>query len=57
MTLKKIQVLSAQKNDALDHNSPIKIFKIFLEETSLHGWKYLVSSNNTVFSSYDALRI
>jgi hypothetical protein len=45
MRNKKNQVLSARKNDVLDHNDPIQIFKMFLEETSLHGWKYLVPSN------------
>jgi hypothetical protein len=51
MRNKKIQALSARKNDALDHNDPIKIFKMFLEETSLHGWKYLVPSNKLFSSS------
>jgi hypothetical protein len=51
MRNKKNQVLSARKNGALDHNDPIQIFKMFLEETSLHGWKYLVPSNKLFSSS------
>jgi hypothetical protein len=51
MTTKNIQVLLVKKYDGETYDGPTKVFKMFLEETSLHGWKYLVPMQSNCFSS------
>jgi hypothetical protein len=51
MTTKNIQVLPVKKYDDRTYDSPTKVLKMFLEETSLHGWKYLVPMQLNCFSS------
>jgi hypothetical protein len=51
MTTKNIQVLPVKKYDGETYDSPTKVLKTFLEETSLHGWKYLVPMKSNCFSS------